>query len=136
MIRRPPRSTRTDTLFPYTTLFRSRLRRPSVQLLPVRRLRPYAVHALRPALLIVRDIATLEGPSGPSFFARYTPPMPDHAPDNAHRQAAWSRYWKKDVLHSIPGSCSGNYARRIERIWPARFTLRRALCRGKKGKKR
>src|SRR3546814_9141777 len=32
MIRRPPRSTRTDTLFPYTTLFRSRYfsgRRPA-----------------------------------------------------------------------------------------------------------
>src|SRR3546814_14468824 len=30
MIRRPPRSTRTDTLFPYTTLFRSPLlRRPA-----------------------------------------------------------------------------------------------------------
>src|SRR3546814_1174380 len=28
MIRRPPRSTRTDTLFPYTTLFRSRYERP------------------------------------------------------------------------------------------------------------
>src|SRR3546814_1568891 len=28
MIRRPPRSTRTDTLFPYTTLFRSRPLRP------------------------------------------------------------------------------------------------------------
>src|SRR3546814_10140071 len=27
MIRRPPRSTRTDTLFPYTTLFRSRFPR-------------------------------------------------------------------------------------------------------------
>src|SRR3546814_18269555 len=27
MIRRPPRSTRTDTLFPYTTLFRSGFRR-------------------------------------------------------------------------------------------------------------
>src|SRR3546814_11929729 len=27
MIRRPPRSTRTDTLFPYTTLFRSALLR-------------------------------------------------------------------------------------------------------------
>src|SRR3546814_19993929 len=26
MLRRPPRSTRTDTLFPYTTLFRSRPR--------------------------------------------------------------------------------------------------------------
>src|SRR3546814_19914271 len=29
MIRRPPRSTRTDTLFPYTTLFRSNHRRYS-----------------------------------------------------------------------------------------------------------
>src|SRR3546814_9013199 len=29
MIRRPPRSTRTDTLFPYTTLFRSLRRRIS-----------------------------------------------------------------------------------------------------------
>src|SRR3546814_2041924 len=28
MIRRPPRSTRTDTLFPYTTLFRSFVGRP------------------------------------------------------------------------------------------------------------
>src|SRR3546814_7838687 len=27
MIRRPPRSTRTDTLFPYTTLFRSPIRK-------------------------------------------------------------------------------------------------------------
>src|SRR3546814_3437033 len=27
MLRRPPRSTRTDTLFPYTTLFRSRVYR-------------------------------------------------------------------------------------------------------------
>src|SRR3546814_3967796 len=31
MIRRPPRSTRTDTLFPYTTLFRSVRRRPGVR---------------------------------------------------------------------------------------------------------
>src|SRR3546814_1439232 len=28
MVRRPPRSTRTDTLFPYTTLFRSRGLKP------------------------------------------------------------------------------------------------------------
>src|SRR3546814_15247257 len=33
MIRRPPRSTRTDTLFPYTTLFRSaQVRRAAVAL--------------------------------------------------------------------------------------------------------
>src|SRR3546814_5654780 len=38
MIRRPPRSTRTDTLFPYTTLFRSRRRHSSRQRrLPARR---------------------------------------------------------------------------------------------------
>src|SRR3546814_6784343 len=39
MIRRPPRSTRTDTLFPYTTLFRSSGRRP--------RPHPGAVHGRR-----------------------------------------------------------------------------------------
>src|SRR3546814_5424148 len=32
MIRRPPRSTRTDTLFPYTTLFRSLLPRRQAEL--------------------------------------------------------------------------------------------------------
>src|SRR3546814_5499698 len=31
MIRRPPRSTRNDTLFPYTTLFRSRRQGPAAQ---------------------------------------------------------------------------------------------------------
>src|SRR3546814_11675506 len=31
MIRRPPRSTRTDTLFPYTTLFRSKDARDTVE---------------------------------------------------------------------------------------------------------
>src|SRR3546814_2395245 len=31
MIRRPPRSTRTDTLFPYTTLFRSRRQGPGLR---------------------------------------------------------------------------------------------------------
>src|SRR3546814_6951044 len=39
MIRRPPRSTRTDTLFPYTTLFRSDLGRQHLEpsVLPVDR---------------------------------------------------------------------------------------------------
>src|SRR3546814_13419840 len=37
MIRRPPRSTRTDTLFPYTTLFRSVCGDPSVRVvIPVK----------------------------------------------------------------------------------------------------
>src|SRR3546814_11422688 len=44
MIRRPPRSTRTDTLFPYTTLFRSRFEETqhAVELL-VRNERPHVV---------------------------------------------------------------------------------------------
>src|SRR3546814_986748 len=37
MIRRPPRSTRTDTLFPYTTLFRSPYKINGV---PLRRVNP------------------------------------------------------------------------------------------------
>src|SRR3546814_8165191 len=36
MIRRPPRSTRTDTLFPYTTLFRSSNKPKSSTILPLR----------------------------------------------------------------------------------------------------
>src|SRR3546814_4699812 len=34
MIRRPPRSTRTDTLFPYTTLFRSMTMTLKVRIIP------------------------------------------------------------------------------------------------------
>src|SRR3546814_2360848 len=43
MIRRPPRSTRTDTLFPYTTLFRSIRLGPFQQPEP----RPPAAHTAR-----------------------------------------------------------------------------------------
>src|SRR3546814_10816652 len=45
MLRRPPRSTRTDTLFPYTTLFRSRVQPGCPLLLPGGR-RHRAVRAL------------------------------------------------------------------------------------------
>src|SRR3546814_15430488 len=40
MIRRPPRSTRTDTLFPYTTLFRSILNEQREVMTTIRCLRP------------------------------------------------------------------------------------------------
>src|SRR3546814_13993350 len=46
MLRRPPRSTRTDTLFPYTTLFRSR----AARLARDARLGPGAAQALLPAV--------------------------------------------------------------------------------------
>src|SRR3546814_2756437 len=47
MIRRPPRSTRTDTLFPYTTLFRSAFS-------PLRGRDGPTQHRARPALCDVR----------------------------------------------------------------------------------
>src|SRR3546814_16685569 len=62
MIRRPPRSTRTDTLFPYTTLFRSvdveRKVRESLAL-AVRRT-PDLPHDV--ALTLARDIASVATP--------------------------------------------------------------------------
>src|SRR3546814_7798218 len=50
MIRRPPRSTRTDTLFPYTTLFRSHL---------------------TPATPSTRDLLKLPDPKGKIVVAVY-----------------------------------------------------------------
>src|SRR3546814_5889544 len=59
MVRRPPGSTRTDTLFPYTTLFRSRqlrLQPPQV-----------AVHELRMHLLLGGgSIGPARGPVDPA----------------------------------------------------------------------
>src|SRR3546814_5835323 len=64
MIRRPPRSTRTDTLFPYTTLFRA----PRVQALSdgasvhdASAISPD--HAVTTEPLLLRGIEVLRGPS-------------------------------------------------------------------------
>src|SRR3546814_8990840 len=54
MIRRPPRSTRTDTLFPYTTLFRS---------------------------LIARYLARLIARHHPQFFPKLSPCRLRHGPE-------------------------------------------------------
>src|SRR3546814_20765099 len=56
MIRRPPRSTRTDTLFPYTTLFRSQRTSAEVKALAITRAdelgrKADALQALRRTLL-------------------------------------------------------------------------------------
>src|SRR3546814_18729403 len=66
MIRRPPRSTRTDTLFPYTTLFRSGYRPPelfwatSVPMKIARPPRPFISSAVRePTSLSISATATI-----------------------------------------------------------------------------
>src|SRR3546814_10802287 len=55
MIRRPPRSTRTDTLFPYTTLFRSG------ELQPVLGLVRHVVLGIRGRLAVLADVGAVEG---------------------------------------------------------------------------
>src|SRR3546814_16499919 len=62
MIRRPPRSTRTDTLFPYTTLFRSNVREELAQL-PGPVLRPS-----RPGQAAPPDAEAVEAHSGPPAY--------------------------------------------------------------------
>src|SRR3546814_3089083 len=52
MIRRPPRSTRTDTLFPYTTLFRSKL----VFASPLSRCRPLMAVEHQPMTIRVHHL--------------------------------------------------------------------------------
>src|SRR3546814_10637681 len=68
MIRRTPRSTRTDTLFPYTTLFRSgdhRPRRRGVHA-SLRRVAPYvsSLTARRGALSWPSTVNPIPGPAG------------------------------------------------------------------------
>src|SRR3546814_16177234 len=63
MIRRPPRSTRTDTLFPYTTLFRSG--RADMRHSPARLPASIVKRALRKAVRCRNAPATC--PSGPAF---------------------------------------------------------------------
>src|SRR3546814_21125776 len=61
MIRRPPRSTRTDTLFPYTTLFRSN---------------HWLIHMCAPAMLAAGEgsitiISSIGGLKGSSILGAY-----------------------------------------------------------------
>src|SRR3546814_3679270 len=59
MIRRPPRSTRTDTLFPYTTLFRSGVR-PAVETRAGGHRRRLLGHLRRTGAAEVRDAGRSE----------------------------------------------------------------------------
>src|SRR3546814_1509594 len=56
MIRRPPRSTRTDTLFPYTTRFRSEEDRRAARLFaPDQRFEPFLIDGVEPRKRLVED---------------------------------------------------------------------------------
>src|SRR3546814_9657358 len=73
MIRRPPRSTRTDTLFPYTTLFRSSERVLMSSMVSARLFwsrGSVVVHAVsaRPAVARTTAVSTLRGMTEILFF--------------------------------------------------------------------
>src|SRR3546814_19057329 len=88
MIRRPPRSTRTDTLFPYTTLFRSAFfsGRPTMRTVPPSQRQSTSIGLpafserataafARPNAITVRVIAftPLRATVAPAIFVKRTP---------------------------------------------------------------
>src|SRR3546814_18886590 len=77
MIRLPPRSTRTDTLFPYTTLFRSLDRKPvDVATVPGLAIQAETIAAL--ARLIFGEIKADERGGLPAILLHHLVPRPVH----------------------------------------------------------
>src|SRR3546814_1805432 len=72
MIRRPPRSTRTDTLFPYTTLFRSSPWLSRVTSSPSMRMTPPNPPSSRPTACNSVDLPEPEGPSSATRSEEHT----------------------------------------------------------------
>src|SRR3546814_3944299 len=95
MIRRPPRSTRTDTLFPYTTLFRSRL------LGPVQGGEDHADHARQHQAGVQHDapvaIGIEDGSAGAHQLLRH---LDDHVAAE-QQQRARARYRYPVPLHPV-----------------------------------
>src|SRR3546814_18913161 len=89
MIRRPPRSTRTDTLFPYTTLFRSD---------EGIKTRPVIVIAVQSQRAFTAAIATKSDKAGQELA------IPDAVGDPAGSRTA--RQWSSTSIIISPGSAS------------------------------
>src|SRR3546814_18872325 len=93
MIRRPPRSTRTDTLFPYTTLFRSI---PTEALIAQVLVSKYADHLplYRQAQIYARQGIRLDRSTLADWVGRaawYLRPLRDHILDEIGRASCRER---------------------------------------------
>src|SRR3546814_1904806 len=98
MLRRPPRSTRTDTLFPYTTLFRSALAFSiHMTLLGEAGLRRLAAINHGRAKAAAAELAKVPGVSvlNDSFFNEFTLLLPTAARPVVHRLA------EQDILGGV-----------------------------------
>src|SRR3546814_21078672 len=105
MIRRPPRSTRTDTLCPYTTLFRSQL------IKPVSRLNPRDEEVL---------FTRRSPPDGGAYCTLIlTRRVPVSTPEHGfepHRHDAGLRDLKYGVaVHDVLGNKPGSARHRVEK---------------------
>src|SRR3546814_3398082 len=107
MRRRPPRATRTDTLFPYTTLFRSEFRSLwVVQDAGARLPASPIVHAVRPLLkALIVEIADLPR-DGDGYAGRVTQLILDQLRRAAPIPAALS--WRRD--EALAELCVALYA--------------------------
>src|SRR3546814_5225471 len=76
MIRRPPRSTRTDTLFPYTTLFRSAQRGQAVLRHGRHLAREFPAEELHAGLLSPRQLLRPAGAAVQGGVGARTPHLP------------------------------------------------------------
>src|SRR3546814_4095721 len=83
MIRRPPRSTRTDTLFPYTTLFRSRRPRQRPAPAAIRATMPSERLALQPISLFVLGLPLVGFPETERVADDVERPLPHFDGDAA-----------------------------------------------------
>src|SRR3546814_13887637 len=110
MLRRPPRSTRTDTLFPYTTLFRSTFlpvgpahANQVGHVLALLKTGAGSIHVIdaRPASVIPKCVDQRRDPVfGNVFFHQsMTDPFPDHF------HAGW--FWHHSTGHHSAGPCPG-----------------------------
>src|SRR3546814_16255264 len=101
MLRRPPRSTRTDTLFPYTTLFRSTFSTFSLEIVQMLLRQQYAwagatvaLHVLGSISMTVLGLVSLR-PLRTAVALRSGPlACPGHAPAGWHdRPTDWMNTW-------------------------------------------
>src|SRR3546814_18822589 len=110
MIRRPPRSTRTDTLFPYTTLFRSGLTRAAGADYGARGIR---VNAVLPGIIRTPMIARLS--KDPAFSAMFDKLKARHPigrfgePDEVGEAVAWHLYDAASFMNGAAIVCDGWY---------------------------
>src|SRR3546814_18805447 len=94
MIRRPPRSTRTDTLFPYTTLFRSRC------------CRRHRGHRRRAGVLIMKvKVQTLDGKAGADIDLSDEVFGVDPRADILHRVVSWQLEKRRSEERRVGTEC-------------------------------